>query len=47
MGAQGRRRVHDALSWPFSADALIDCYAGLYPRVEAGRKGRAGERRVT
>ena len=47
MGAQGRRRMHDALCWPFSAEALIDCYAGLFPRSEAGRKGRAGERRVT
>jgi glycosyltransferase involved in cell wall biosynthesis len=42
LGAQGRRRVHDALCWPFAADALIDCYGALFgtsaPRSpEAGR----------
>ncbi len=47
LGAQGRRRVHDALSWPFSADALIDCYAGLFPGVEAGPTATASERRAT
>ncbi len=42
MGAQGRRRVHDALCWPFSADALIDCYAGLFQGSRpGGRGGRA------
>jgi hypothetical protein len=39
--------VHDALSWSFSADALIDCYAGLFPGVEAEPIATASERRVT
>jgi glycosyltransferase involved in cell wall biosynthesis len=30
MGAKARHRVHDALCWPWSADALIDCYGALF-----------------
>ena len=42
MSEQGRRRVHDALCWPYSADALIECYAGLFQGSRPdGRGGRA------
>ena len=40
MGAQGRRRVHDALSWPFSADALIDVTPASSRGSRPGGRGR-------
>ena len=46
MGAHGRRRARDTLSWPFSADALVDATTATPASIrgsEAGRKrGRAG-----
>ena len=42
MGAAAHRRARDTLCWPFSADALVECYEGLFPaplqgNPEAGR----------
>ena len=45
MGAAAHRRARDTLCWPFSADALVECYEGLFPaplqgNPEAGRTSR-------
>ena len=44
MGAQARRRAHDALCWPSSADALVESYGALFspsaPTRDAGRTGK-------
>ena len=52
MGAKARHRVHDALCWPWSADALIDCYGALFgtsaPRSRGGSHDHAaGPRNAT
>jgi len=42
MGAKARRRVHDALSWPWSADALLDCYSSLLGTAAHREADRTG-----